>query len=238
MTAAEICIDSEQRALLDSDWVGMRRVSYFWFLLLIFSLQAWHCISAAEPAPAPVSVSFSQPDQAWSRSSSSVLSDFDGDGTPDLAIGRFDGQNYNIEIQLSTGRTNTLLGSGQIEPGLRLLVCDVDLDNDQDLVLVNYTSLLPLAIWLNDGKAEFKPGWRWSWLNLITTENRSSVDPKGFSASPVSISEHYRLPLNRSVTGFLAARLQSRNSVIPESQTLRLLIFPYHPSLRGPPPSC
>ena len=222
--------------MLDSLYVRMRCASSFW-LLLIFFVQASQCksVSVAEAVPRPFLVSLSQPTEPLSRSGTSVFSDFDGDGTADLAIGRFDGHNYNIDIQLSTKGGTPLLASGQVEPGICLLVRDVDLDNDQDIVLVNYTSFLPLAIWLNDGSANFKQADRWLWLNIITTDNPSSLYDKNFFASPISLTENDPLPLNRSVRGFLLTKLQIRNSVARESQNPHSLVFLYHPSLRGPP---
>ena len=217
----------------------MRRASCFWLFVLTFSGQASqrNLVSAAEAVP-PFSSSsalFSRQDKSWSRASASVLSDFDGDGTPDLAVGTFDGRNYNIEIRLSTQRASRLLGSGQTGPGTCLVVRDVDSDNDQDLILIDYTSLLPLAVWLNDGKANFKEGSRWSCLHLITTDSTSSVDPESFSVSAIHLTEDYPLPFNRFAVWFLGPKLQPRNSIGHESQTLRSLLFPCHPSPRGPP---
>ncbi len=216
----------------------MRRAFCFWFLVLIAFPQASQRSSVrAADAVLPLSShseSLSQHDKSWSRTAA-VLSDFDGDGTPDLAVGTFDGQNYNIEIRLSTHLASTFLASGQTGRGTFLLVRDIDADNDEDLVLINYTSLVPLAVWLNDGKANFRPGSRWSWLNLTTTDSAPSVDPGSFSASPVSLTTNYRLVLDPCVTGFRAPKLQPQSSVAYESWALRSLLFPSHPSLRGPP---
>ena len=217
----------------------MKHARCFWLFFLLFSVQALEhsSISAAKTPSFPSFPSLSQQNNPWARNSSSVSSDFDGDNKPDLAIGRFEGRNYNIEFQLTTQPSHISLASRQTELSVYLLVCDVDLDNDQDLVLVSYTSLLPQVVWLNDGKANFEEGSRWLWLNLNVTDNTSSVDPESFSASAVSITENYRLPLDRSVTGFLGEKLQPRNSVVHESPTLRLSFFPCHRHLRGPPHS-
>jgi len=216
----------------------MRRVFSYWFLLSIFFLQASERISLGVPEAAPPSsaVSLSQKNNSCSTSSSSIRSDFDGDGTADLAIGRFDGRRYHVEIQLSGAHSNTLLTSDQLDPGTYLLARDVDLDNDQDIVLVNYTSLLPLAIWLNNGKATFEQADPWSWLNLITSNDGSGVDFDRSSAAPILIVESYRLPFNGSVAGFLARELQCRKSVVQDSQSLNLQFFSSYLSLRGPPP--
>jgi hypothetical protein len=215
----------------------MRRALSLWFLLLIAFVSVSPCspVGEAESDPRFSFPSTFQQNESWSGGNTSVLSDFDGDGTADLAVGRFDGHNYNIDILLSAERSNTLLSSGHIEPGFCLLARDVDLDNDQDLVLVNYTSLLPLAIWLNDGKAKFQQSDRWSWLNLITNDHTCSADPKGLSASPISLSENDRFPLNRPVTALFAEKLPPRNSITCQSQNLCSSVFLCQPSLRGPP---
>ena len=234
-----INIDSNPRVLLDLCCVHMKCISSFWLLLLIFLVQASQrsSLSFAEAAaPPPSSSSHSQQNNSRSAGNSSVLSDFDGDGTSDWAINRFDGRSYSIEIHLSTRQVDTFLPSGRSDLGFCLLVRDVDLDNDQDLVLVSYTSFLPLVVWLNDGKANFKQGNRWSWLDLVTTANRSSVDPDRSSAAPVLTVQSYRLPFNRSAAGFLARELPCRNAAVQESQSLNLQFFPYYLPLRGPPP--
>jgi len=231
-----INIDSNQSALLDLDCIFMRRALSLWFLLLIAFVNVSSCspVGDTESGPGFSFPSTFQRDESWSRGSTSVLSDFDGDGTADLAVGRFDGHSYNIDIRLGAERS-TFLASGHVEPGFCLLARDVDLDNDQDLILVNYTSLLPLAIWLNDGKAKFQQSDRWSWLNLITTDHTCSADPKSLSGSPISLSENDRFPLNRPVTAFFAENLPPRNSITRQSQNLCSSVFLSQPSLRGPP---
>jgi hypothetical protein len=152
-----------------------------------------------------------------------------------LAVGRFGGHSFDIDIQLSAERSITLLASGHIAAGFCLLARDVDLDNDQDLVLVNYTSLLPLAIWLNDGHAEFQQGDPWSWLNLVTTHHSCCADPKNFPGSPISLSENGRFPLNRPVIAFFAEKLPPRNSIVPQPHNLCSSVSLSQPALRGPP---
>jgi hypothetical protein len=216
----------------------MRYFLSFWFLLLIafVKVSPGSPVGDAESGQRFCLPSAFQQDESWSRSSStSVLSDFDGDGAVDLAVSRFDGHGYNIDILLSAERSSTLSASGHIEPGFCLLARDVDLDNDEDLVLVNYTSLLPMAIWLNDGKARFQQSDRWSWLNLITTDHTCSANSKSLYGSPISLSENDRFPLNRPVTAFFAEKLPPRNSIACQCHNPCSLVFLSQPSLRGPP---
>jgi hypothetical protein len=90
--------------------------------------------------------------------------DFDGDSRPDVAIGRSHGLGYTIEIQFSTqpARIYLTLANGGI--GTRIFAYDVDKDSFPDLVVTSATSLLPIAIYLSDGRGHFQEGISWSFL--------------------------------------------------------------------------
>lgn len=90
-----------------------------------------------------------------------VNADFDGDSRPDLAIGASNGSGYVIEIQLSTRPAKTYLTLAGGGVGTRLFAYDVDKDSCEDLVVTTATSLVPIAVYLGDGKGHFQEGAAW-----------------------------------------------------------------------------
>ena len=210
----------------------MKRL-FFFLILYLLALQGSLNINAATTSG--FSPFLSQQNRFWVHNHTSVLSDLDGDSRSDLAISQFDGRTYHIEIQLSTEPEKRSLNSGTSEFGVHLVACDVDRDNDRDLILVSFTSVLPVAVWLNDGKGHFEEGSRWLWLNLISSDNPSTVNHESPSVLAVSTTQNYRMPVDRSVAGFLAAKLQFQSSPIHKSPAFRLSFSSDHLRLRGPP---
>ena len=206
----------------------------FFFLILCFlALQDSLNVNAATtPGFSPF---LSQQNKFWVHNQTSVLSDLDGDSRSDLAISQFDGGSYHIEIQLTTEQEKRSLNSNTSEFAIHLVVCDVDRDNDRDLILVSFTSMLPVAVWLNDGKGHFEEGSRWLWPNLIGSDNPSAVNHESPSVLAVSTTQNYRMPVDRSVAGFLAAKFQFQSSPIHKSPAFRLSFSSDHLRLRGPP---
>jgi len=90
--------------------------------------------------------------------------DFDGDSWPDVAIGRSHGLAYTIEIQFSNQPAKTYLTLANGGVGTRIFAYDVDKDSHLDLVVTSATSLLPIAVYLGDGKGHFHEGSPCSFL--------------------------------------------------------------------------
>src|SRR5229473_3859851 len=84
--------------------------------------------SATRPQPIPPSL----------LNPTSVLADFDNDNRPDLAIIRSEGSHYKVDIQLST-QESVSYSVPRSASGIRLMVCDVDGDDYDDLILFNGT---------------------------------------------------------------------------------------------------
>jgi hypothetical protein len=84
--------------------------------------------------------------------------DLDGDHIPETASIRHLGYVYQVSIHFTTGRPRLRLLTHLTEglAGLSFETTDVDNDNKRDLVLVSATSLEPIGVWLNQGKAKFR----------------------------------------------------------------------------------
>ena len=84
--------------------------------------------------------------------------DLDGDHIPESATIRQSGFIYQISIHFTTGRPRLRLTTYLAEAVTDVSIETSDLDNDRraDLVITSATSLRPLAVWLNLGKARFK----------------------------------------------------------------------------------
>lgn len=131
----------------------MVRVSWrFWILLLLVQARA---LLGAEHSNAMMP-----------RLDFTTLSaDFDGDHKPDLAIGRQSGSlGYRLEIRFSSEIPTTFLSVANAGSGIKVVVCDVNRDSDPDLVIQAASSVIPLAVWLGDGRGHFRQGAPWNYL--------------------------------------------------------------------------
>jgi hypothetical protein len=84
--------------------------------------------------------------------------DLDGDHIPETATIRQCGYLYQVSIHFTTGRPKLRLTTYVTEgaAGLSLETTDVNNDSKGDLVIISATSIRPLAVWLNQGRAKFK----------------------------------------------------------------------------------
>ena len=89
--------------------------------------------------------------------------DLDGDHIPETATIRQRGYIYQVSIHFTTGRPRlrltTYLTAGMA--GLSFLATDVNDDSNGDLVILSATSIRPIAVWLNQGKANFQRVSSW-----------------------------------------------------------------------------
>ena len=83
--------------------------------------------------------------------------DLDGDRIPESATIRQCGDVYQVSIHFTTGKPKLRLTTYVTEgvAGLSFQTTDVNNDSKGDLVLISATSLRPIGIWLNEGKAGF-----------------------------------------------------------------------------------
>jgi hypothetical protein len=90
-----------------------------------------------------------------------LSADIDGDRVPDAVEFSSYGEDKSVRISLSGSATYTLsFDPGKYEPG-RLVLDDIDHDNDQDLVWYSQTDSKAIFFWLNDGKGRFGPATRY-----------------------------------------------------------------------------
>jgi hypothetical protein len=84
--------------------------------------------------------------------------DLDGDHIPETATIRQRRNLYQVSIHFTTGHPKLRLSAYITEglAGLSFEARDVNNDNKGDLVLVSATSLRPIAIWINKGRATFQ----------------------------------------------------------------------------------
>ncbi|HYK90518.1 MAG TPA: VCBS repeat-containing protein [Acidobacteriota bacterium] len=124
---------------------------------------SWAVVPAAN-ALCAARVDSSSEQAAWTYPIATADADFDGDNKPDLAIGSTRGLGYIIEIRFSTQLAKTYLTLANGGVGTRIFACDVDRDSFLDLVVTSSTSLLPIAVYLGDGKGHFQEGKPWTLL--------------------------------------------------------------------------
>ena len=89
--------------------------------------------------------------------------DLDGDHIPETATIRQCGYIYQVSIHFTTGRPGLRLTTYLTEgvAGLSLQTADVNNDSRGDLVIMSATSIRPIAVWLNQGKANFQRVSSW-----------------------------------------------------------------------------
>jgi hypothetical protein len=90
--------------------------------------------------------------------------DLDGDHIPETATIRLCDHLYQVNIHFTTGRPKLRLTSyiGQGVAGITVQMTDVNDDGKDEIVVLSATSIRPLAIWQNQGKAKFQKVSSWS----------------------------------------------------------------------------
>ena len=89
--------------------------------------------------------------------------DLDGDHLPESATVRQNSSVYQVSIHFTSGRPRLKLTvyRAEVEAGLSFEASDIDNDHNTDLVITSATSLHPIAVWLNRGKAKFQKVRSW-----------------------------------------------------------------------------
>src|SRR5262249_15583064 len=134
------------------------RLRPFLFLMLLLYSISGYCRDGAKSLPSSETQNafrFYSPGSTW------VLSDLDGDHTPDFAggqrLGRTeDGYFYQVQLQVSSGASSssfTFFHNNALD--LKISGVDVDGDNDIDLVISDRFLHQHIGVWLNDGKGHF-----------------------------------------------------------------------------------
>ncbi len=121
-----------------------------------------------------------------------INADFDGDNKPDLAIGSSHGLGYLIEIQFSSPLEKTYLTPAGFGVGIRIFAYDIDRDSCQDLIVTSAASLLPIAVYLGDGKGHFQEAKPWSFLPIALFGTPYCFQPGGGPTGIVSLMPQTR----------------------------------------------
>jgi len=84
--------------------------------------------------------------------------DLDGDHIPETASVRHRGEFYQVSIHFTTGRPKLRLTTyvTEVLTDLSVETRDVNDDNREDVVIISATSVRPIGVWLNQGKAKFQ----------------------------------------------------------------------------------
>ncbi len=91
----------------------------------------------------------------WMPGTVPAFSDFDGDKKIDVAMGRRIGDEFAIEIRLTSRPGSTILKSKHLLAGFKLVLIDINKDDDQDVIATDPFESRLLAVWLGDGKGGF-----------------------------------------------------------------------------------
>lgn len=165
-----------------------------------------------------------------------VNADFDGDNRPDLAIASSRGFGYTIEIQFSTPLAKTYLNLANSGIGIRIFAYDIDRDSYQDLVVTSAASLLPIAVYLGDGKGHFQEAKPWSFLPIVLFETPYRYEPGSDSTSTVSLLPQSRFVLD-GASAVAVMRQEAWDLVPPNLNEVPPWRSAKSPRPRSPPPS-
>lgn len=123
-----------------------------------------------------------------------AISDFDGDGRPDLAtvaFGRSGPQNYAINFRLTSGLRQSI-DIAAPEGGVQLRTSDVNGDNFPDVVVTTLWTGRPVAVLLNDGRGNFTRSEPTAFPGVFETSQNSlaSGDGAKTEAAAALLSRH------------------------------------------------
>ena len=113
--------------------------------------------------------------------------DLDGDHIPESATIRHCGFVYQINIHFSTGRPRLRLTTYVAEgvADLSIEISDVDNDRQEELVITSATSIRPVAVWRNVGKAKFQKVSSWAYGGLRNYTGPKLMHHSGYQPEPI-----------------------------------------------------
>ncbi len=170
------------------------------------------------------------------QSSLPIQADFDGDQKPDVAVGIAVGQGYVVQIQFSTERPSASLRLAGGVPGMRILSRDVNNDNDADLIVTSCTSLIPIAVFLGDGKGHFQPDNPWNYIPVGLNSPYQYDSPAGHEG-PASNTEERRFRIGALRGSLAELRLDVEPCLTLGIKEPAIETVASVPTPRGPPAS-
>jgi hypothetical protein len=169
---------------------------------------------------------------------STVIGDFNTDGTPDMAVadrtsGRDDGYAYLLQFTVSGLEPRSVAFQSTYD-AVTVRVADVDHDNDLDVVVSAVPSRNIVGIWLNDGRGRFRAADVGTYASSVTMLGAVAIADPSFDTSiagmvPRRVEDSPPVLVEASP----ARRREAFGSIRPESIHLPLRSAAIAP--RGPP---
>jgi len=126
-----------------------------------------------------------------------ATADFDGDGRPDQAVVKVEGQgargfSYRVELQLSTRRDLSVFHVSAAQGGLHIVPRDVNGDGELDLVVTGAWSRIPVGVWINDGHGVFTQGDAAVFSRTIWSQSPAVYSQSQPETFTVAVTQSYR----------------------------------------------
>jgi len=176
----------------------------------------------------PVQNQFGETDGGW------LVADFDGDRILDLARGHAEDSCFRVDIRLSTQGGDTSVRRSNVGAGTNFFVYDIDQDDDQDLILANFTSPSFATVWLNDGRGHFDESKQLDGFTGVR-KDPATVETENSQAEPVSVAQDDDSPFDKTSILQAAVALAIASLVSPSSKGFAIEVGSYNFSPRSPP---
>jgi hypothetical protein len=175
------------------------------------------------------------PDQVSHRTQ--LRRDLDGDRIPETVTIRQSGLIYRISIHFTSGRPKLHLTvyQSENEAGLTIQTSDVDNDRDLDVVVTSATSIRPVAVWLNRGKAKFQKASTWAYGGLGRYTGPTLHRRAVYQPDPALGSTTEPLAYTVKATQCLEIRLDVEDLGLWDSEQVPADSVPLEVPTRGPP---
>jgi len=175
---------------------------------------------------------------AWDQGGATA--DFDGDGRPDLAIVRAEGQgakgfSYRVELQLSTRRDLSFFPVSAAPGGLHIVPRDVNGDGELDLVITSAWSRAPVGVWINDGHGVFTQGDAEVYPTAIWSESPGIYSQTQRETFAVAVPQSYRFCIDSSLESHLSSDVVVERLAFLPASTSPHTVAVSRPQTRAPP---
>jgi hypothetical protein len=167
---------------------------------------------------------------------SAVSVDFDGDQLPDLAYTSGNGAQSNLFIQLSSRPRIEWLGSAGSQLWLRVEGLDVNNDHLLDLVMIGVSRAIPAAVFLGDGKGNFKSVNPWNFFGTYPHNRQTITLPEDSKVDIAAIIPDQQEHFDHSFLEFRPPPVKTQRLALCEGRICCQGWLSPHCSPRSPPP--